>query len=191
MTDTVSSQWSIQALLGVNSIHDGVSPELDDDTFSRLLSVYRGNHSIGSTDDIDAFTGGLAEKSRDGGMVGPLFAEIIRRQFELLRDGDRFFFTHKDDLDTKARGLGPVAKNAILNRSLGSILCDIISPDIITTKSLGKLVFKTVSNDNPELDCSEIQEMDFGSIFAEAMKMKRRAGRKSRLTFFVQLSKPV
>ena len=124
-------------------------------------------------------------------MVGPLFAEIIRRQFELLRDGDRFFFTHKDDLDTKARGLGPVAKNAILNRSLGSILCDIISPDIITTKSLGKLVFKTVSNDNPELDCSEVQEMDFCNIFAEAMKMKRRAGRKSRLTFFVQLSKPV
>ena len=73
--------------------------EIDQNKWDRLLAVYD------NSDGIDAFTGGLAEQSQDGGMVGPLFAAIIRRQFQLLRDGDRFFFTHKEDPSTKARGL--------------------------------------------------------------------------------------
>jgi len=158
-----------QAVLGAAETNERPE-EIDPSTWDRLLAVY------GNSDDIDAFTGGLAEQSQDGGMVGPLFAEIIRRQFELLRDGDRFFFTHKEDPSTKARGLGPVAKSAILKRSLGAVLCDVIPSDIITSKSLGQSVFKTVSNENPDLDCSSVEEMDFGGIFEESMGMKRRAG---------------
>ena len=157
-------------MLGAGESNDRPA-EIDPSTWERLLAVY------GNPDDIDAFTGGLAERSQDGGMVGPLFAEIIRQQFELLRDGDRFFFTHKEDASTKARGLGPVAKSAILKRTLGAVLCDVIPTDIITSKSLGKSVFKTVSDENPDLDCSSVEEMDFGSIFEESMGMKRRAGR--------------
>ena len=157
-------------MLGAGESNDRPA-EIDPSTWERLLAVY------GNSDDIDAFTGGLAERSQDGGMVGPLFAEIIRQQFQLLRDGDRFFFTHKEDASTKARGLGPVAKSAILKRTLGAVLCNVIPTDIITSKSLGKSVFKTVSDENPDLDCSSVEEMDFGSIFEESMGMKRRAGR--------------
>merc|ERR1739848_712578 len=114
--------------------------------------------------------------SQDDGEVGPLFAEIIRQQFELLRDGDRFFFTHKEDASTKARGVGPVTKSAILKRTLGAVLCDAIPLDIITSKSRGQSVFKTVGHDNPDLDCSSVEEMDFGSIFEESMRMQGRAG---------------
>ena len=131
-----------------------------------MIAVY------GNSDDIDPYTGGLAEQSEDGGMVGPLFAEIIRQQFKQLRDGDRFFFTHKESASTKAKGLGAVARSAILQRSLGSVLCDVIPKNIIATRSIGRSVFKRVGNGNPELDCSSVGEMDFGSIFRESTRMK-------------------
>ena len=69
-----------------------------------------------------------------------------------------------------------MAKSAILKRSLGAVLCDVIPRDTITSKSLGESLFKTVRDDNPELDCSSVGQMDFGSIFEESMGMQRRPG---------------
>ena len=75
-----------------------------------------------SAEDIDPFTGGLAETSPEDGIVGPLFACIIGKQFQKLRDGDRYFFTHSHG--PNARGLGENTKHSIRKRSFGDILCD-------------------------------------------------------------------
>lgn len=53
----------------------------------RLASVYD------STDDIDMWVGGLAEDPMPGGHLGELFYTVVKRQFEALRDGDRFWYT--------------------------------------------------------------------------------------------------
>lgn len=54
---------------------------------SALASVYT------SVDDIDAWTGMLAEDDLPGGgLVGPLLNAVIVDQFERLRDGDRFWY---------------------------------------------------------------------------------------------------
>lgn len=56
-----------------------------------LSSVYR------RPDDVDLFVGVLAEAGGDNGgsAVGPVAACLLERQFRALKDGDRFFFTHR------------------------------------------------------------------------------------------------
>ena len=51
-----------------------------------LASIYK------SVDDVDPWVGFLAEKKADGEMFGETLKAILKRQFEALRDGDRFYF---------------------------------------------------------------------------------------------------
>ncbi|GMI09344.1 hypothetical protein TrVE_jg759 [Triparma verrucosa] len=59
----------------------------DKEVAEKMKSLY--NNKI---DNIDLFVGGLAEDKVPGGNLGPTFGTIIKTQFELLRDGDRFYF---------------------------------------------------------------------------------------------------
>ena len=51
-----------------------------------------------SVDDIDIWTGALAEDHLSGASVGPLVAASMVDQFERLRDGDRFWYKNDTDL---------------------------------------------------------------------------------------------
>ena len=136
--------------------------EISNSTWTTLLNTYT------SPLNIDAFTGGLAETAPNDGMVGPLFACIIKKQFLNLRDGDRFFFTHEEDCSTQARGLSPVAKNMILHRSLASIMCDNIDPSTVSTQ---ERVFEQATPagtaGNPRKVCSQFAKLDFEALAAE------------------------
>lgn len=75
---------------------------------AKLTSVYA------TPSDADPWVGGLAEPHVSGGIVGELFATIIREQFIRVRDGDRFWFENdlalrdKDIADIKSYTLGKV-----------------------------------------------------------------------------------
>ncbi|RWS25731.1 peroxidasin-like protein [Leptotrombidium deliense] len=49
-----------------------------------------------NVDDIDLFTGGIAEKPVHGGSVGPTFACVLGLQFQKLKKCDRFWFETSD-----------------------------------------------------------------------------------------------
>ncbi len=53
---------------------------------ARLASIYS------NTDEIDLWVGGLAEDHKSGALVGELFFQKLKQQFEVLRDGDRFWY---------------------------------------------------------------------------------------------------
>ena len=42
--------------------------------------------------EIDFFIGGVTEFPRPGGLIGPTFAYVIKRQFDNLKHADRFFY---------------------------------------------------------------------------------------------------
>merc|ERR1719350_2217052 len=94
--------------------------EISGENWRKLMKTYNNDPS-----QIDGFTAGLAETAPADGMVGPLFACIIKKQFEKLRNGDRFFFSHRrSGLPTRSQGLHPIAKGNIQGRSLGAVICD-------------------------------------------------------------------
>jgi hypothetical protein len=67
---------------------------------ARLQAIY------GDVDKIDAFVGMVSEKHVAGTEFGPLQLAIWRKQFEALRDGDRFFYLGDPVLEAIRRRYG-------------------------------------------------------------------------------------
>jgi hypothetical protein len=67
---------------------------------ARLKAIY------GSVDKVDAFVGMVSEKHLPGTEFGPLQLAIWKKQFEALRDGDRFFYLNDPDLQTISQTYG-------------------------------------------------------------------------------------
>jgi hypothetical protein len=67
---------------------------------ARLKAIY------GSVDKVDAFVGMVAERHVSGAEFGELQLAIWRKQFQNLRDGDRFFYQNDPGLSTIRRLLG-------------------------------------------------------------------------------------
>ncbi|XP_037780731.1 chorion peroxidase-like [Penaeus monodon] len=87
---------------------------MDDDTVGRLAAVYR------HVDDIDLFSGGLAEKPVLRGLVGPTFACILGQQFLNLRRGDRFWFENGGFVSS----LSPDQLKEVRKVTLARVMCD-------------------------------------------------------------------
>ena len=164
----IPSYGALREACGLGSLDNKRPAEIEEKTWTRLISVYS------SADNMDPFTGGLAETAPADGAVGPLFACIISRQFRALRDGDRYFFTHQSDSKLKTRGLGPVAKSNVLRRSLAAVMCDNI-PGVTLQKDVFKVAkyqgvhscqnsrfdFEAISQ---EIVSSQLQTQDTGVV---------------------------
>ena len=77
---------------------------------------------------IDLFVAGLAEEKVSGGLTGKTFNCIKARQFKALKDGDRFFFTHKN----QAGSFTSKQLKEVRGRRLREIICD--NTDITSTR---------------------------------------------------------
>ena len=73
-------------------------------------------------------------------ITGPTFGCILAKQFKKLLNGDRFFFTHKEDGTKKEKGLSKTERTQIQSRKLSDIMCDnmdieSINQDVFQSKS--------------------------------------------------------
>uniref|UniRef100_T1IHP0 Peroxidase n=1 Tax=Strigamia maritima TaxID=126957 RepID=T1IHP0_STRMM len=97
----------------VNSF-DGFKDVMSVDIIARFTSVYA------TVDDVDLFSGGLAEIPISGAILGPTFACIIGRQFQALRRGDRYWF--ENDMPPSSFTKEQLAE--LHKSSLSRIICD-------------------------------------------------------------------
>ncbi len=74
-----------------------------------------------SVDDIDLWTGGLAEDAVNGSQLGELFQAILVRQFTEIRDGDRFWYeTYLPEADRQLVEDSSLARIIRDNTAIGS-----------------------------------------------------------------------
>merc|ERR1712142_95210 len=85
----------------------------DPDLRDRLEALY------GHPGNIDPFVAGLAEDLVEGARVGPLFLCILARQFQYIRDGDRFFYQNPSG-EIFSEG----QRNALEQVTWAKVICD-------------------------------------------------------------------
>ncbi|TRY75693.1 hypothetical protein TCAL_04782 [Tigriopus californicus] len=98
--------------------------------------------------DIDVFVGGLAENPYADGLTGHTFQCIKSKQFQFLKYGDRYFFTHAN----QAGSFEPYQISNLLQRTLGDIICDNTKIAEVRTD-----VFKANA---PYKDCQDRTELE-------------------------------
>jgi len=74
--------------MGLTRMQEFSDLSSDPEVQARLRNIYI------SVDDIDFWIGGLAENHINGSLTGELFFTVLKKQFESLRDGDRFWYQH-------------------------------------------------------------------------------------------------
>jgi len=70
-----------------STIDDGAGNPILNDSGAKLSQAYGGD-----IDNIDVFSGAIAEQHVPGGSLGELIHVVLADQFQRLRDGDRFYF---------------------------------------------------------------------------------------------------
>ncbi|KOB71135.1 Chorion peroxidase [Operophtera brumata] len=106
----------------------------DDSSLSRINNIYE------SVDDIDLYTGALAEDPK-GRLLGPTLTCLISDQFLRLKLGDRFWYETDDE--TVGFTIGVICANeALLERAQPRVM-------------------EAASPTNPLVDCMELPQPDF------------------------------
>ena len=146
--------------------------------------------AYGDIDQLELWTGGLAEDHVPGAMVGETFRVIITEQFRRLRDGDRYWFERDpyfvatpallDEL--RATTLGDIIRR---NTGIGADLPDAVFGDPLPTVSIeagasqvdegSVLTFTLRRTGTPIADLSvEVQIRESGSMLRDGPALTQR-----------------
>ena len=92
----------------------------DPEVQRRLRKAYGTNEDgTDKTDDMDIWVAGLAEDRHGDSILGELLYTIVARQFEVLRDGDRFWYQRTLSQD-EMKKIGTLADVIRRNTNMGS-----------------------------------------------------------------------
>lgn len=104
--DLAATNIQRQHDLGLGTLNEtraalGLKPYTSFDQITDDKATVDALHTaFGTVDKVDLWTGGLAEKSANGGEVGQTFGKIIANQFDALQTGDRLNFHNQLDKAT-------------------------------------------------------------------------------------------
>ncbi|CAH1108455.1 unnamed protein product [Psylliodes chrysocephalus] len=108
---------------------------IKDEYIKALKYMYR------STDDIDLLVGGLLEKPIPGTVVGPTFNCLLKQQFQLLKETDRFWYEN----DLPPSSLTTSQLKEIKKITVAGLLC-------ANTDDLGRIQPKGFVQEDPYLN---------------------------------------
>ena len=102
---------TVRAAYGLPRVTSFAQITPDPQEQANLRSVYP------SVDDIDVWSGGLAERHAPGASVGPLFQKIMVDQFTRLRDGDRLFYMNSPNRALLPQQVGGTRLSDVIRRN--------------------------------------------------------------------------
>lgn len=118
--------WELRDFCGMSPVYDWYQAEgiWNQQCLESLPQIY------GHAKNVEGYIGMICEKPLPGAVVGPTAACILQRQYQNLREGDRWFFDRN--------GFSEAQLNVIKKFNLGKILCITTNLDYVTEN-----VFKT------------------------------------------------
>ncbi len=122
-TDLIATDIQRERDVGLGTLNQtraklGLTPYTSFNQISSDQSVVNGlQQAYGSVDDIDLFMGGLAENIMPGLGLGETFTRIIAKQFESLRDGDRFWWQNQSFDSQTAAMIGSSTLSQLIMRN--------------------------------------------------------------------------
>ena len=128
---------------------------ISQNNWDKLRDLYRDPRQI------DLFVGGLAEIPLPingfniRSVTGPTFNKMIANQFKALKDGDRYFFTHENQVSSFSIN----GQATIQDRKLADIICDNTN-----LQRAPDNVFRVVDVTNPFKQCSQAQQLNLNEI---------------------------
>ncbi|XP_023290618.1 uncharacterized protein LOC105700025 isoform X2 [Orussus abietinus] len=134
--------WREHCGLGRPTSFSDLNGELDPDALEAISKIYN------NVDDVDLYTGALAEIVKSDGIIGPTFTCLIADQFRRLQSGDRYWYETSETPQAFTEG----QLTEIRRSSLAKFICD--CSDNIT--HVQAEVMRSVSDDNPIVSCEDI-----------------------------------
>ncbi|XP_046489875.1 peroxidase [Neodiprion pinetum] len=116
--------------------------DLDADALAEISKLYM------SVDDIDLYSGALAELPKTGGLLGPTFTCLITDQFTRLRQGDRYWY----ETDEAPQAFTKDQLQEIRKTSLAKLICE-CSDGIVKIQAE---VMRARGPNNPAMSCVDI-----------------------------------
>lgn len=118
-------------------------------SLNQLRRMYR------VVENIDLFTGGMAERHFPGADIGPTFACINGIQYYHLKFGDRYYFEHGNQVGS----FTPDQLQELRRTTLTRLLCRTSYLKVLPTYA-----FLQPSNFNPIVDCSAVGDINYNKF---------------------------
>lgn len=118
-------------------------------TINQLKKIYR------CVENIDLFSGGMAERHFPGADTGPTFACVNGIQYNHLKFGDRYFFEHGG----QAGSFNSAQLAEIKSTTLARLLCRTAN-----INNVPQYAFLASSQFNPLVNCSFVGEIDYNKF---------------------------
>ncbi|XP_011505800.1 PREDICTED: peroxidase-like [Ceratosolen solmsi marchali] len=159
---------------------EDLKEEMDVEALDEISKLYN------NVDDIDLYTGALAELPKSDGLIGPTFTCLIADQFERLQVGDKYWYESAN----QSGSFNEDQLKELRKISLARIICE--TSDNIT--EIQAQVMRSIGPNNPIISCEDIPSVSLDPWKIETTNFTESRGEIPRefwLSFKNEINKTI